>query len=68
MNNEIKVKVLNSFKNPINGKQLKVDQVLNVPHNGFWIKRIEQKDVEQIKVTKKKAPTKVTAKNEKGVK
>ena len=52
----IKVKIKKKFTSPLTGKKTKIDEEINVPHNQFWLKRIEQKDCEQIKQKKKAAP------------
>ncbi len=55
MSKSMKVKIKRQFPNPLTGRKAKVDEEINVPKNQFWLKRIEQKDCEEIKKKKAKA-------------
>ena len=48
MPQEIKVKVLKSFPDPRSNLMLKVDSTINVPLAQFWLKRLEEKDIEKV--------------------
>lgn len=53
--NKIKIKFLKSFISPLSNRREKPGTVLNVPESQFWLKRLEQNDVEKIKAEAKKA-------------
>lgn len=50
--NAILVKVLRTFRNPLTNRMAEVGQVMNVPLNIFWLKRLDAKDCEKAKNTK----------------
>lgn len=55
MDNSLKVRVKKQFTNPLSGRRLKIDDVLNVPKNQFWLRRIKAGDCE---LEKRKAKAK----------
>lgn len=69
MKAEMKVKILKPFPSPLTNKMTAAGEVINVPKSQFWLKRIQQKDVEEVKnVTKAKAPKADVKNKEKGSK
>ena len=42
----MRVKVINTFRNPMTGRMLKKGQELNVQKHRFWFKRLKDKDIE----------------------
>ena len=68
--NSIKIKIKNKFTSPLTGKRTEIGGEFNVPKNQFWIKRINQKDCEEIKKfsAKPKAENKSDSKKPKGSK
>lgn len=49
MKNSICVKILRKFTSPLTMRKTVVGSYLNVPHNRFWMKRMLDKDCEQVK-------------------
>lgn len=49
----MKVKVNNTFKNPLNGRMLVKGEILSVPKERFWFKRIKDGDVEKVELAPK---------------
>jgi len=49
MSATMKVKILKKFPNPLTGRKAEVGQEIKVPKNQFWLKRLADKDCEEIK-------------------
>lgn len=71
MDNRIIVKILKVFPNPITGRKTKEGEEIKVPKNQFWLRRIADKDCEQIKSkskAKKPEVSKADVKENKSIK
>ena len=44
----VPVKVLKKFRNPLTNRMAEIGQVMNVPLNIFWLRRINAKDCEKV--------------------
>jgi len=53
---EMRVKVKNQFRNPRTNRMATIDSVMNVPINGFWLRRLDQGDCEKIKAKSMTGP------------
>lgn len=60
MRSSIRVEIKKAFPSPLTGHRTKVGEEVNVPHNQFWLKRIDQGDCEKVKT--KKVPKKLDMK------
>lgn len=47
---KMRVRIKKRFLSPLSNQMLKVDAELNVPQSQFWFKRVNDKDVEKIKM------------------
>ena len=54
--NDMRVKVKAQFLSPSTYRMLKVGDEMNVEKNRFWLKRLQQGDVEQVSAKTKAAP------------